>query len=409
LLGKRSKDLISNILLMLVSIFISLLILEIGLRLFFPRYQSAARFYQMPYGVYPRHRPSSLEIDYHPDTGIKHPVVYNNLGLRQSWNIYPESDKGRLRIGVFGDSFVENRQLSIEYGFVNVLDYLLNSNENKFEVINFGNSGYGTDDSYLNFLQYPIAKDLSFSFYVFCNNDIGDIYQHHLISIDKNGDLIFIRHQQDNSLWKKCVSKLYLTYFLLDVKIRFINWYKNVLMMCGMNVDFRHSVGRIYFESDFYDMHFNDEIDHVIRIYRAILQKWSKQSAARHSPLTVVLLPFHLDTKLEFLTPNNIDRLNLYALLKRTYPDTPRIRFYHDGHWNETGNMIAAIFLYRYLEAKFDLPHRDDHWVKQRLFEYYSAFDKEWFPDFNVEEIPLSEVKEEAIRSKYRSLSVVKK
>ncbi|MDE2028794.1 MAG: SGNH/GDSL hydrolase family protein, partial [Candidatus Omnitrophica bacterium] len=181
------------------------------MRFLFPRYEDAAKsVYDHQYGFSTRY-PNSRARRIHPDTDKYHWVVYNSSGLRESREF---TSPGRFRVGIFGDSFVENTSLPVEYGFPEVLDYLLNSNGDRFDVINFGMNGYGADESYLSFLRCPAARNLNYVFYVFCWNDLMDNFNHRLISLGPKNELIFNNpHPKHNFL-----SKLYLTYLFIEAK-----------------------------------------------------------------------------------------------------------------------------------------------------------------------------------------------
>jgi len=402
MLKKKAKEFFLNGFLVFCAVLLSLIIAEIGLRIFLPKYQEAAEA-RLEREDFPKRVPNSQLHSQHPDTGKKHLLFLNNLGLRQSWDIDPVSGTRRFRVGVFGDSFVENAGMSVEYDFVNVLDYLLNSNEDKFEVINFGMNGYGTDDAYLSFLKRPVARSLQFVFYVYCNNDLMNIYENKLISVDGSGGLVFSKRGGSVSFGKAGLSKLYLTYLFLEVKGRFMAW-------LGPQPD-RHfhregrPAGAVRFQKDYLTENTFPEIHDTIKIYQAILRMWSKQAAAQNAPFSVVLLPFPHEDKDELLIPERIDRLNLFKLFNGPHP-FPRhqLKFQYNDHWNEYANMLAAYFLYRDLEPQLGIAPRSDEWIKERLFEYYSAFDKEWFPDFSLEKTVLSTQEQKAIRHKYKAL-----
>ncbi|MDE2222014.1 MAG: hypothetical protein KGK03_02975 [Candidatus Omnitrophica bacterium] len=66
--------------------------------------------------------------------------------------------------------------------------------------------------------------------------------------------------------------------------------------------------------------------------------------------------------------------------------------------------MRAAVLLYRYLEAELGLKRKDEKWIKQRLFEYYSSFNDRWFPNSYVEPVFIPPHKKKEIFSKYKAL-----
>ena len=55
------------------------------------------------------------------------------------------------------------------------------------------------------------------------------------------------------------------------------------------------------------------------------------------------------------------------------WPRSP-YKFKNDGHWNEAGNQLAAVCLYRVLEEKMRLPALSEEDLQAVLHQYYAAF-----------------------------------
>ena len=53
----------------------------------------------------------------HPDTGVRHAVIHNNLALRQHRDFSEDDLVGAINVGVFGDSYTENLRLPSPYSF----------------------------------------------------------------------------------------------------------------------------------------------------------------------------------------------------------------------------------------------------------------------------------------------------
>ncbi len=124
----------------------------------------------------------------HPDTGIEHAVIHNALGLRQHREIPWQKPPGALRIGVFGDSFTENLRLPAEFSFSEPLDHLLNATGGRYEVLNFGTDGYGTDQVYLQVRDEGRGLDLDHALYLYFENDLRDIMADGLFELDAPGE-----------------------------------------------------------------------------------------------------------------------------------------------------------------------------------------------------------------------------
>ena len=91
---------------------------------------------------------------------------------------YPDKDYGRekrkgcYRVGFFGDSFTEARQVPLEQTFFRLAEDSVGSD--RVECLSFGVSGLGTLQSFLNCGRWARFLDLDMVVYVFYENDVGD-------------------------------------------------------------------------------------------------------------------------------------------------------------------------------------------------------------------------------------------
>jgi len=76
------------------------------------------------------------------------------------------------RIGFFGDSFTEARQVQLEQTFFNIIEK--NVADTTLECLSFGISEFSTLQSYITSKQYMNKFDLDIVVYVFYENDPGD-------------------------------------------------------------------------------------------------------------------------------------------------------------------------------------------------------------------------------------------
>lgn len=123
----RATRALANLALLLVSSLVGLLLCEVGLRLFHPKWQPLAEapFVRDPTLIYSP-IPDHCNTYPHPDTGEHHWVCYNNLGLRQHRNFSVADLESSVNIAFFGDSYMENMGMSAQHSFTEPLDYLLN-------------------------------------------------------------------------------------------------------------------------------------------------------------------------------------------------------------------------------------------------------------------------------------------
>ncbi len=113
-------------------------------------------------------------VRYYNDSGelIKRKV--NQWGwLDQEWSLAKPA--GAFRIGFFGDSYTEARQVWLDSCFFRRIEARFRKSGNaNIQTLAFGCSGYSTLQSYLNCQRAAKKFDLDLVVYVFSENDLGD-------------------------------------------------------------------------------------------------------------------------------------------------------------------------------------------------------------------------------------------
>lgn len=74
---------------------------------------------------------------------------YNNESIRVYNTKWKASEKKKIRIAIFGDSYSHGDEVKFEYTIGNYLEKLFNNEKYEVEVLNFAVSGYGFDQAYL--------------------------------------------------------------------------------------------------------------------------------------------------------------------------------------------------------------------------------------------------------------------
>jgi len=114
------------------------------------------------------HRPNSEGYWYRYNDGTKYYGSINHYGFADSERVIK---KTRPRIALIGDSTTEFWETDVrnrgQYQLEKFLDY-------KFEVLNLGVRGYGTDQTYLLFETVGVHFAPDIVIYTFCINDIND-------------------------------------------------------------------------------------------------------------------------------------------------------------------------------------------------------------------------------------------
>lgn len=227
----------------------------------------------------------------HPDTGRIHPVIHNSLGLRQHREFDKIKNPNVVRIGFFGDSYTENLRMAVQYSFTEPLDYLLNRTGKKYEVLNMGTDGYGTDQSYLAYLDGAQNYDLDIVFYVFYENDLIEIMANDLCYINKNGKLSF-RSYNDNLIYG-LLRRFYATYLIIEAYKPF---QKVLYWDTRMNYRNYHYTNRKLLEKSYEYIllegdNINSKLSKSFSIFSSLLRKWETEADKRNQLFFVALLP----------------------------------------------------------------------------------------------------------------------
>jgi hypothetical protein len=407
------KKILINITLLSVSVVIGLVLCELFLRYFYPKYEYAAE------AVYDRNnvriwarKANSRHYKKHPDSGEVHPIYHNNLSLRQHRNFKEANLKSGINLAFFGDSSTENLRIRSQYSFTEPLDYLLNLSGQKINVLNFGVDGYGTDQSYIFYQNTKIANYLRHVFYVFDSNDLRNIYENNLFTFDETGGLVKNPHL-DTPWWLKLASKLHITYLALDTRQRLLGKTRSMNELRLEERTARTERGRRFhskranaIQRSFIEGTENDDLNYSIRIFRLLLKRWKRQVEKNGGRFYIVLLPRATDNIAKAIIPNEINVIDLFEKFKTAvdnynYEDW---RFKKDRHWNEAGNLLAAVQLFRVIEKELHLNPISDTELKGALYTYYDAFPGGWMPGVWIKKVETSVDNLSKIREKYLAL-----
>lgn len=408
------KRLFPIVLLVCASLLVSFILIEGSLRFFYPKYADAARSHYnrdsiRTWAPLANYRDSTR----HPDTGIQHNVFYNALALRQSRNF--DVFDGGINIGFFGDSFTINHKLPVQYSFTEPLDFLLNTGNARANVLNFGVNGYGTTQSYLNYLVFEHRAQLDYVFYVLCSNDLRNIYETNLFSLDEDGQLKRNPVPHPN-WWISVVSRLHMTYLLIDSWQRLLYSQSNGVDQYREQFEsvaaYEKAKERINskrsnkLERDLFYGQTTDDTQETLQIFARVLEKWRQDVESHGGKFFIVLLPKGEE---EYLKPQLADEFTVISLHDRFSARIPgfswdQISFKNDGHWAESGNLLASIELFRLLEESLGWQPMPEADLRAALTMYYTAFDG-WLPEW-MDTAPPTKSSPDSIRDKYLALEL---
>lgn len=408
------NNILVNLSLLLVSGLASLSLCELSLRLFYPKYQPLAEapFTRSASRIWER-IPNSRNMGTHPDTRLPHFLHYNNLALRQHRNFSEADFTAATNIGFFGDSFVENVRMAVQYSFTEPLDYLLNHGHTRFNVLNFGVDGYGPGQSFLRHEDFRYAEELDHVFFVYFANDLVDISTTKLFHLDDAGRLVQ-REAIPPSWWITFTSQLHLSYLILDITEQLPSYLQEASVNRNLMRDREETIAFLERQSTEDNLHggLDDESEkNSFAIFQQLMRRWRYKVEKNGGTFYVVLPPQFLPRPQisSFLQEEGFETVDLYhcfgnqddTFFQLHWKESP-YKFRNDFHWNEAGNQLAAICLYRFLEQKVGLLQLSEDALSEVLHRYYVAFGG-WKPT-NIEggRIAVFPKTVSAIREKYQ-------
>ena len=388
---------------------------EVALRLFFPRYEHAAegRPDNHPTRIWAR-SPDTRWQRRHPDTGLYYAFNHNSLALRHDRDFGAADLEAAVNVGLFGDSFTENYTMPSAYSLNEPLDFLLNTSGKRFNVLNFGVSGYGTGQSFLRYEEFRLIRDLDYVFYLYSENDLENIYQTRLFYLDQAGEPRQ-REEVDSSWWRRFVSRFHLTYLLLDTRHRLGLWPTSAFFDLEAEHFLRFGRDGDWMGDDSEAWWLDDEqVANTLEVFKALVRRWRRTVEDSGARFRVVVLPLPTSSAMlaEIGSVAGVSDLHecfreydaTHGNSREAWLGSP-YRFQNDGHWNEAGNQLAAVCLYRWLEQDANLPRLSDDGLREALYRYYAAFrDREtgWMPGERwAKAVPVAPAELAGIRRKY--------
>jgi len=414
-LNARARSLAENLLILTLALVLSAVLAEMGLRLFHPVYEYAAEFQYDPSSTRIwRNHPGGVEQRRHPDTGASHWLIHNNLGSHQHRDLSEQQLADGINVAFFGDSFTENRRLPSPHLFTELLDHLLNLQARSFNVLNFGVDGYGTDQSYLAYEELRQSVPMDWVFYLMVDNDLENVRRNELFFVDDNGGLI--RKPARPTPWYiRIAARLHLTYLLYDVRGRldpsrrglgsdrallheeytYYSWKKR----------FRAARRQRAEDRDPPSPNGATPEDAALVMWR-LLDEWQQAVDSSVAHFVVAGVPREQEHELLSVIAEKHESLDLFELFHSQLDDYEYrdVSFENDAHWNERGNMLAAIVIYRFLEERMGLDPITEMELRQAVSDYYAAFPESWQPDAEFPPASSDPTVRQVIRNRYTEL-----
>jgi lysophospholipase L1-like esterase len=334
---------------------------------------------------------------------------FNAQGFRDYERTYQKSEN-TFRVIVLGDSYVEGLQVPLEKTFTAELEKQLNQNfaPKKFEVLNLGQSGYGTTDEYLRYIKFGVKyhPDLVILAFLtgndFRNNskvlNLGELGYYY--SLNPQGQLVLDRslideYEQSLTLPKRLFQyvkeKSYLAslvserIFLLRHQMKYNELQKS--LPADRPKGARETLSELS-DYNIYRPEMSDRWKDAVAVTKAVLGKFKESVEANGSEFLLVTLSnseqidpavqkditdtygpgFDFDQPdriiEQYASAEHIPYLKLMPAFReyrlRTGQHLHGWSTVETGHWNEVGHHLAAEKIFEFIKAN-DLASPREH------------------------------------------------
>lgn len=294
---------------------------------------------------------------------FRNTIKYNSLGFRGK-EYSQDKRNDTFRIAVLGDSFVEGLQLPDNQLLTAILEEKLNSYSQSlnYEVMNFGVSGYGTDQELLLLTNKVIQYSPDLVILVFTANDIDDVKNNELFTME-NGILTKLFPKTKNysitSLLKKTFKNFYFLNFLdqnlhrLELDQKFSGHHRSSIQIDIFKRDYDSEtkknwqlelalLGKIYQECQKNKISFLlvlGNLNHQVRtqsrigFFKRYRKNIKEEKYVFNKPNEILKF---------FANEHSIPVLDLLPVFKQEEESKNMVHFIFDGHWNSYGNRLAA-------------------------------------------------------------------
>jgi hypothetical protein len=361
---KKRKE----ITLLAVSTGIAIIVCELFLRIFLPQISNHENLFDYDAALGWKFVPNGKGLVIYPG-GIRNPVETNSMGFRDR---APSADKKR-KILVLGDSFVSNISVKDNEVFTEIMEEQLE----KYDVQNFGVSGYGQVQEYLLLQKWikTIKPDIVLLI-IFVQNDFTDNigphwrYTRPYATLETEDSILVIHPQPKNQQGKNAKDSLGI----------FSQSHVNILITRSLNKFFPERDSS-YTPPEFYTCESPPSESHNLRfrIMEELLLKIANLGKENDVPVVFALAPSNVQIEdelweafvkknqknqkkylrslpnnrlMEFARRNHLLMLDFFPPLLQE--SKKKVKLYHhvEQHWTKEGNRVAANALLNFLESK---------------------------------------------------------
>jgi hypothetical protein len=339
------ENILKNTALTLFAVTLSLLLAEFALRIE-GRYQDLVSQVLVPSPAIWEPPANHIEFRPHPDLKAPIEIRFDRDGVRNHSD--PSTREKRNIIGFFGDSFVENRRIEDRFSFTSILDVAASPGA---RVVNYGVDGYGLDQSYLRYKKYE-NHDIHDVVYVFCENDLRNLYETSLTEMTPDGEDIAFNVPRINPLYQ-LIGRFRITYLVISgyykarelvdfIKVGKWEW-KSLRSEQLLPEDYRARSQDQYVDTittDFLSARTSPATLRLSQKFIVLLQKWKREVEAANRTFSVLVLPRQIDDEVATKLFRDFDGNIVHSI--DYFANYKNWRFQTDGHWNEYGNEKVA-------------------------------------------------------------------
>lgn len=350
---------------LVLSIFVATILIEIILRIVpLPGIEMGHYVYDPGMKLF-KHKPNTTFVR----TNIRNERIIRSINSEgfMDKNHQKAKPEKNYRVGFFGDSYVEARQVPLEKTFFQIIEDSLS--EKNVETLGFGKSGHGPVHSYLISKKYSNYYDLDMIIYVFCENDLGDQIE----SIKKSSYLPYVEFNNNNlvinsrklseEVEKQSIKKKILNSFVYSNSIFFQTLIRRISMLWKYGIkinvnenDFtlsgRGEINQIPSQNDLPSTWNPNYKTKAIQLGEAVIKKWFIETKLDGREFAVLYIPRSSQWKkddiaqdswkywlrnycnnmsIDFIDPTN----NFYKLEKSG-------KKIYDDHFSEDGHVAFA-------------------------------------------------------------------
>jgi lysophospholipase L1-like esterase len=391
----RAKTFAINLTLIILSLVIVLGILEAALTITKFNSPDASRFVPnkgvtyIPHAYY-RHTKEGFSEGY-----------FNSHGFRDYERTY-EKPPDVFRILILGDSYTEALQVQLHESFPAVLEKKLNAyGPGKFEVLALGQSGFGTADEYVRYLNIGVAYNPDLVVLAFLSgNDFRDnskllnpesLGVRFYYVFDNNHNLVLDRsavdaYENNLSYFKQIYQKIKANSHLLSLISEriYLYRYQEARKEEARVKDAKSKALGQFSELNIYQTDLPRPWKEAIEITKGIILSFKKsveEHGSRFMLLSLsnaeqvhpeigchlkeqynVVLDYEQPDRIlqEFTRKHKIMFLNLMPAFRDHHAKTGKYLHgfgsSHQGHWNQAGHRLAAALIYEYLKDQNIVP-----------------------------------------------------